>query len=347
MSEELTIEQRAELLRSIAEDSQGADRIEEMLRNKPHFRAYNGFEPSGRMHIAQALMTSINTNLITKAGGTMVLYIADLFAQLNHKMGGDMEKIRTVGQYFIEVFKACGMDLDHVEFISSYDFVKEHQREYFEMVNDIAAFSNLSRIKRTVTAMGRKEGDTLSLSQFLYPCMQATDVFMLNVDICQLGVDQRKVNMLAIEYANSVKRPSPIILSHHMLMGLKGPKNKMSKSDPMSAIFIEDTKEDIVHKMSQAFCPPEPAQNPLFEYIKYIILRATDHIDINGKTYKTIEEVEADFPKFFENEEATNAFKASVANAVDALIQPVRDHFQSTPELQQLLKLVESYRVTR
>ena len=347
MSEELSVEQRAELLRSIAEEIQGGDRLEEVLRSKPHFRAYNGFEPSGRMHIAQALMTAINTNLITKAGGTMVLYIADLFAQLNHKMGGDIVKIRDVGNYFVEVFKACGMDLEHVEFISSYDFVRDHQQEYFELVNNIAAFSNLNRIKRTVTAMGRKEGDKLSLSQYLYPCMQATDVFMLQVDFCQLGVDQRKVNMLAIDYANSVKRPAPIILSHHMLMGLKGKDKKMSKSDPKSAIFIEDTKDQIIEKMNEAHCPPEVAENPLFEYIKYIILRARDHIDINGKTYTKIQEVEEDFPKFFESEEATKGLRMAVAEAVDSLIQPVRDHFQSTPELQALLKRVEQYRVTR
>ena len=31
--------------------------------------------------------------------------------------------------------------------------------------------------------------------------MQVADVFQLGVDICQLGMDQRKVNMLAREYA--------------------------------------------------------------------------------------------------------------------------------------------------
>ncbi|EAX98208.1 hypothetical protein TVAG_263250 [Trichomonas vaginalis G3] len=343
----LSIAEKAALLRSIAEDIQGNERIEELLEKKPNFRAYNGFEPSGRMHIAQALVTAINCNAITKAGGTMVLYIADLFAQLNHKMGGDMKKIHDVGRYFVEVFKACGMDLDHVEIIWTADFIKEHQREYFELVHDISSFATLSRIKRTVTAMGRTEGDKLSLSQLLYPCMQATDVFMLDVDICQLGVDQRKVNMLAIEYANHVKRPSPIILSHHMLMGLKGKAHKMSKSDPMSAIFIEDEKDRIVEKMMNAYNPPEAAENPLFEYIKYIILRKLGSITINGKEYTKIEDVEADFPSFFKDDEAKKGLVMAVAEAVDACIQPVRDHFKSSPELIELLKRVEEYRVTR
>lgn len=41
-------------------------------------------------------------------------------------------------------------------------------------------------------------------------------------DICQLGMDQRKVNMLAREYAETLKpkRFKPVILSHRMLPGL-------------------------------------------------------------------------------------------------------------------------------
>lgn len=33
--------------------------------------------------------------------------------------------------------------------------------------------------------------------------MQCTDIFFLKADICQLGIDQRKVNMLAREYCEA------------------------------------------------------------------------------------------------------------------------------------------------
>ncbi|KAH0791157.1 tyrosyl-tRNA synthetase [Histomonas meleagridis] len=339
----LTTQQRKEILLSIAEDAQGVEKLDEFLETHPTFRAYNGFEPSGRMHIAQALTTSINANAIIKAGGTMVLYIADIFAKLNHKMNGNLEWIHDVGVYFIEVFRACGMDLNHVEFIWSMEFIKAHQKEYFELVNKISEFATLNRIKRTVQIMGRKEGDNLSLSQFIYPCMQAADVFMLGVDFCQLGVDQRKVNMLAIEYANSIKRTPPMILSHHMLMGLKGAELKMSKSDPDSAIFIEDTTEEIYRKIGIAACPLEPSKNPLFEYLKYIILRRFDEVTLCGKTYTSPEQVQQDFPEILKNEKQ---FREDVAKYVDMLIQPIRDHFK-TPELQELLKRIATYRVTR
>ena len=51
--------------------------------------------------------------------------------------------------------------------------------------------------------MGREENISNPASQILYPLMQATDIHHLNADIAQLGMDQRKVNMLARNYFQS------------------------------------------------------------------------------------------------------------------------------------------------
>lgn len=65
-------------------------------------------------------------------------------------------------------------------------------------VMDIACKNSIARIQKCATALGKKEDDALKVSQLFYPCMQATDIFFLDVDFCQLGIDQRKVNMLAL-----------------------------------------------------------------------------------------------------------------------------------------------------
>jgi tyrosyl-tRNA synthetase len=62
--------------------------------------------------------------------------------------------------------------------------------------------------------MGRDEKDKLLTSQLMYPCMQCADIFFLKADICQLGLDQRKVNMLAREYCDYNNRKKPVIVSH-------------------------------------------------------------------------------------------------------------------------------------
>lgn len=44
----------------------------------------------------------------------------------------------------------------------------------------------------------------------------------VQADICQLGMDQRKVNVLAREYCDMIKRKlKPVIISHAMLPGLQ------------------------------------------------------------------------------------------------------------------------------
>ena len=47
--------------------------------------------------------------------------------------------------------------------------------------------------------------------------------YHLQADICQLGLDQRKVNVLAREYCDQCKpkrKLKPVILSHEMMPGL-------------------------------------------------------------------------------------------------------------------------------
>lgn len=108
----------------------------------------------------------------------------------------------------------------------------------------------------------------------MYPCMQCADVFELDVDICQLGADQRKVNMLAREYATKIKCKKPVIVSHHMLLGLIG--GKMSKSVKGSAIFMDDAPEDVEQKILNADCPLQEDGNPILEYFKYIVFGALE-----------------------------------------------------------------------
>ena len=81
--------------------------------------AYDGFEPSGRMNIAQGVIECLNVaEQLTKSGAIALNFgLPDWFAQMNNKMGGDIKKIQKVGMYMVEVWKAVGMDLSKVEFI--------------------------------------------------------------------------------------------------------------------------------------------------------------------------------------------------------------------------------------
>lgn len=60
-----------------------------------------------------------------------------------------------------------------------------------------------------------------------------------------------------------------------MVGGLKEGQQKMSKSDPNSAIFMEDTKEEVEIKIKGAYCPEGIVEgNPCLEYVQYIVFSA-------------------------------------------------------------------------
>merc|ERR1711968_44641 len=261
---------------SVGEECIEPSEMEALLRNKAQPICYDGFEPSGRVHIAQGVFKAINVNKLTSSGCKFIFWVADWFAMLNNKFDGDLDKIRTVGQYMVEVWKAVGMDMTNVEFIWASDEINSRASEYWELVMNIARLNNLPRIQRCCTIMGRKDTDELSAAQIFYPCMQCADIFFLKADIAQLGMDQRKVNMLAREYCTKIKKKDkPIILSHHMLAGLKEGQEKMSKSDPDSAIFMEDTEMDVNRKIKKAYCPPGVVdKNPCMEYTEWEALEA-------------------------------------------------------------------------
>ncbi|MCI06755.1 tyrosine-tRNA ligase-like protein, partial [Trifolium medium] len=52
-NQSLSVEQRFEIIRSIGEECIQDDELRNLLANKPDIVCYDGFEPSGRMHIAQ------------------------------------------------------------------------------------------------------------------------------------------------------------------------------------------------------------------------------------------------------------------------------------------------------
>ncbi len=350
-------QEKYDLVRSIGEECIQEEELCSLFDKVEQPIAYDGFEPSGRMHIGQGILRVINTNKMTRAGCKFRFWVADWFAQLNNKMDGNLEKIRTVGKYMIEIWKAVGMDLEHVEFLWASDEINARPAEYWGRVMEIARLNNVSRIKRCCTIMGRSEdGDNMSSAQIFYPCMQAADIFFLKAHICQLGMDQRKVNMLAREYCDMTKpkiRHKPIILSHHMIMGLKKDQEKMSKSDPDSAIFMEDSEADVNRKIKGAYCPEGDEdfdKNPVVDYIKHIVFGYYGYFEVFNKEGNLIKKYE-DFENFEEDYKNKvlhpSVVKPSLAKAINSIIEPVRKHFQNNVEAKDLLEKVKSYKVTK
>lgn len=360
----MSIQKKLQLIKQVGEEILTEEELADLLQKKEHPVAYDGFEPSGtNIHIAQGLLRAININKMTSAGCRFKMLIADWHAWANNKMGGDLEKIQKVGNFYMEVWKACDMDVKNVEFVWASELLKD--TNYWKLVMNIARAATVNRMLRTVEIMGRTEKDILHASQILYPCMQAADIFYVGADMCQLGMDQRKVNVLARELAEHLGySQKPIVVSHHMLMGLGEPPKgeltgaergialKMSKSKPDTAIFMLDSKEEVERKIKKAYCPErQTMENPILEYCKYILFEKFDELKINrpekfggNLVVKSYDELEAIFR---EGKLHPMDVKATVADYLNQLMEPIRIKLHENKKAMKLHEEIKGFEVTR
>ena len=269
----------SEIVASIGEEVINIEELNIVFTKPDQPIAYNGFEPSGTLHVAQGLMFAKNVRKLQDAGCKVITLIADKHAEFNGKFEGDKYKIHHAANEMIYVWKKLG--IKNVEYVWASELYDDP--EYQDKVAAVAKSATLERILRTTPAMGRSETDKLTGAHILYPCMQIADMWHLGVDIAQLGMDQRKVNMLAREIAPKLRFKKPICVHHFMIPSLDG-QNKMSKSDPSKSLLMTDTPDIITHKINKAFCPTK-TQNPILPLFKHIICDEDREVFVDNHLY--------------------------------------------------------------
>ena len=262
-----------------------------------------------------------------------------------------------------------GMDVDHVEFLWASEEINKDPDRYWSGVMKIATHESVTRLQRCATIMGRKgniatincpdcdagieieDFSSMKASTIMYPIMQCNDVFFLDCDILQLGMDQRKVNILAREVCHHFARRKPVILSHHMLMGLQEGQEKMSKSKPNSAIFMTDTEDDINRKIKRAYCKPGDVDtNPIIDYTEHLIFPALKrenrvfvinrHEKYGGElVYVDYNDLVVDFMNEILH---PSDLKKAVKRELNVLLEPTRNYFKENGKAKELLTRVRS-----
>ncbi|MFP4170577.1 MAG: tyrosine--tRNA ligase [Methanomassiliicoccales archaeon] len=333
-------EDRFDLVARNTEEVVTPEELRQLLHINDHPRGYIGFEPSGLAHIGWVICSNKVRDFL-EAGFEFTIFFADWHAYINDKLGGDLESIRTCARYMEDCFEALGVPGEKVEYEYATQLLSDI--DYWERVINIGKVSSLSRVKRAMTIMGRQEDEAeVDSSKVMYPLMQATDIFALEVDVAYAGIDQRRAHMLAREAAEKMGWRKPVAVHTPLLPGLKGGSRmdplaaKMSKSDPDSGITLHDTPDDIRRKVKKAFCPPEVEGNPVLGLCKHLIFPRVESmfIDRPEKFGGPLE-----FPTYREMEEAYAAgelhpmdLKKGAAQGVVEVLAPVREYFERKPE---------------
>ncbi|RLE40262.1 tyrosine--tRNA ligase [Candidatus Woesearchaeota archaeon] len=332
--------------------------LETYISERKRIKHYIGFEISGYVHLGTGLICMEKIADFQKAGFDTTIFLADYHSWINKKLGGDLSLIRKVaGGYFKEALrqslKIVGGDPDKVKFVLGSELYD--QTDYLENVIKVSMHTNLSRVKRSVTIMGRKTGESLDFAQLLYVPMQVADIFTLGVNLAHGGMDQRKAHVIAIDLGKAFNY-KPVALHHHLLIGMhitedirkkildaKKRRNrelfeegiieiKMSKSKPKTAIFIHASADEIQKKIKKAYCPMgEIELNPVLELAKYIVfknikepLEILNHRNNTTRLFNTYSELERAYLK---QEIHPFDLKMAIAKAVTSILEPIRRYF--------------------
>jgi tyrosyl-tRNA synthetase len=307
-----------EEVRALADDPEGR-------------RAYVGYEPSGVLHVGHMLTANKLIDL-QAAGFEVVVLLADVHAYLNDK--GSFEEIRETAERMRAQFLAYGLDEERAEFVYGSEF--QFDREYVLDLHALELETSLARAERAMSEIG--SGDTVTVSQAVYPLMQALDIEYLDLDLAVGGMEQRKVHMLARDTLPPVGYDAPTCLHTPLIADLATGVGKMSSSEGVT-ISMEDSGEAIAEKVNDAFCPPtadpEPddegreRENPVLQLFEYHVFPRFDEVVVERPeqyggdlVYDAYGALEADI----ESGELHPAdAKSALATYLDRLVAPGRE----------------------
>jgi tyrosyl-tRNA synthetase len=333
---------RFDLIVRGAEEIVTEEELAALLEGKERIRSYVGFEPSGLMHIGQGFVIARKVIDFSEAGLDTIILLADWHAYINDKLDGNLENIKICGDYVRDCFIPLGVDPQKTEFLFAHELVG--RREYWQKVLSISKNATVSRMRRAMTIMGRKEEDAdIDASKLIYPAMQAADIVELDLDIALGGMDQRHAHMLLRDVAEKIGARKPVAIHTPLLAGLQGGgrmdsfEGKMSKSRPETFISIHEEPDAVEKKIRKAFCPEGDIQdNPVLDICRLIIFPEIEEFKVEREEKFGGDVVFTSFGElsraFGGRELHPSDLKNATTRYLNEILEPVRAYFEKNPD---------------
>jgi len=359
----MDVEEKLSLLTRNTQEVLTEKDLKSLLENDEKLRHYIGFEISGKVHLGTGLMCMGKVADFLKAGVQCSVFLADWHTYINNKLDGDWQHIIQVARdYFQEALEASlecfGIKSGTVNFILASDLYKNTR--HWQNLMEVSKNITLSRVKRSITIAGKKEGEAINFATLIYPPLQVADIFTMRVNVAQAAIDQRKAHVIARAVAKKLtispllnkkgEKIAPVAIHHNFLLSLKKPSIwpvkkdvdkdvfatvfKMSKSKPNSAIFVHDSPEEIRQKVAKAFCPPQIELNPILNWTKHLIFWGQDEGELRvvrsakfggNKTYYSYRQLERDYRN---GQLHSQDLKTAVADWLVVKLAPARKRFE-------------------
>ena len=372
----MTTEEKMKLITRNCQEVLTEEDLKKLIKSGKQINHYIGFEISGLVHLGTGLMSMGKIADFLKAGVKCRIFLADFHSFLNNKLGGKWEDIRWASEnYFkqalIASLKCFGVDESQVEFISGKDLYEKnpiHWQNFMEIGKQVT----LSRNLRSISIMGKKQGNDVDMATLFYPPLQVADIVTMNINLAHAGMDQRKAHVIAREAIKKIpgNHETPVAIHQNLITELTGPdvsKNKnndgeitaeeslkMSKSKPNSAIFVHDTPEEIRNKIKKAYGPPKETEfNPLLNWVKTLIFWGEEVGEFTierpekfggNKTYTRYTDLVSDYAS---GELFPLDLKNSLAEWIIKKLEPARKYFENPEMAENLVRMKKLLEATQ
>jgi tryptophanyl-tRNA synthetase len=293
-------------------------------------RIFSGIQPTGRKHLGNYIGAIVQyvegQQRAAEAGDVAIYCVVDLHAMT---VPYDPAEMRERVYDTAAVLLAAGLDPERCIFIRQSD-VPEHTELAWHL-GSVCAHGDLNRMHQFKEKSARQR-DLISADLFYYPVLMAADVLAYRADEVPVGDDQRQhvelmrdlAQRFNARYGEQLVVPELRIPSvGARIMDLQDPTSKMSTSSGSDEgrVYVLDDAKAIEKKFKRAVT--DSADPPL-------IRRAPDKpgvsnlIDIlAAASGRTPDQVEADL----EGARGYGDLKVATAQAVDALLAPVRERY--------------------
>jgi tryptophanyl-tRNA synthetase len=300
-------------------------------------RIFSGIQPTGQKHLGNYI-GGFSQYAATQELGEGFFCIVDLHSiTVDH----DPAELRAATIDLAAMLFAGGLDPDR-----STTFVQSHVKAHAEaawLLGSVTSFGELRRMTQFKDKGDKQE--FISAGLFTYPVLMAGDILLYQTDLVPIGDDQRQHLELTRDIAtrfnqrfgDTFRIPDgqyPEIGAR--IMDLQEPENKMSTTGgtQLGTVFVADSPDVIRKKFKSAVTDSgrEVRRGP-------DKVGVSNLVEIMSVATGTVpEEIEERY-----DGQGYGQFKTDVAEAVIALLEPVRLRYEDlaadTGELERLLRV--------
>jgi tyrosyl-tRNA synthetase len=340
---EMAAADRLNLIRENLAEVLNPEIIENIIKEGGNPKVYWGSATTGRPHCGY-LVPALKIAQLLAAGCDVTILLADIHGFLDN-LKAPIELVMHRAEYYrliiSSMLQAVGVSLEKLRVVlgSSYQKSPEYVMDVYKLTSLISEHD-----AKRAGAEVVKQSDNAPLSSLLYPILQVLDEQYLDCDAQFGGVDQRKLFVAAKEWLPKLGYRQRAHLLNPMVPGLHG--GKMSSSDIDSKIDLLDPPETVTKKIRKAVAVPKVVEeNGVLAFVEFVLLPASDlkgtrefivkreRDGLEPLVYNNISQMHDDY----RNDVLTpQLLKPAVADALNALLEPIRTAFEASAEWQEI-----------